>query len=102
MCVQCVHTCYYACISNRWNSISDENRRGWGKIEVDETGYTKEKSKWRKWSKEERREKEEEWEGERERETEVEAEAARAEYDVDPLHKTDTGYTWDTGGRAAV
>lgn len=68
MCVQCVHTCYYACISNRWNSISDENRRGWGKIEVDETGYTKEKSKWRKWSKEERREKEEEWEGERERE----------------------------------
>lgn len=40
--------------------------------------------------------------GERERETEVEAEAARAEYDVDPLHKTDTGYTWDTGGRAAV
>lgn len=32
----------------------------------------------------------------------MEAEAARAEYDVDPLHKTDTGYTWDTGGRAAV
>ena len=27
---------------------------------MDETGYTKEKSKWRKWSKEERREKEEE------------------------------------------
>lgn len=68
---------------------------------MDETGYTKEKSKWRKWSKEEG-----ERGGmrgrERERETEVEAEAARAEYDVDPLHKTDTGYTWDTGGRAAV
>lgn len=32
----------------------------------------------------------------------MEAEAARAEYDVDPLHKTDTGYTWDTGDRAAV
>lgn len=67
---------------------------------MDETGYTKEKSKWRKWSKEERRRRRNE--RERERETEVEAEAARAEYDVDPLHKTDTGYTWDTGGRAAV
>lgn len=55
-------------------------------------GDTKEKSKWRKWSR-----------GERGDETEeVEAEAARAEYDVDPLHETDTGYTWDTGGRAAV
>lgn len=61
-------------------------------------GDTKEKSKWRKWSEGGR------GGGERGRkETEkVEAEAARAEYDVDPLHETDTGYTWDTGGRAAV
>lgn len=69
---------------------------------MDETGYTKEKSKWRKWSKEERGRGGGGGLKERERETEVEAEAARAEYDVDPLHKTDTGYTWDTGGRAAV
>lgn len=69
---------------------------------MDETGYTKEKSKWRKWSKEERGKGGGE-ERERERmKRSMEAEAARAEYDVDPLHKTDTGYTWDTGGRAAV
>lgn len=57
-------------------------------------GDTKEKSKWRKWS--------EGGEGGRKETEKVEAEAARAEYDVDPLHETDTGYTWDTGGRAAV
>lgn len=62
--------------------------------EVDETGrYKREKQM----EKMERR-----GEGGRKETEKVEAEAARAEYDVDPLHETDTGYTWDTGGRAAV
>lgn len=86
-------------ILNRWNSISSMKIEGGG---GGRGGWNREIQK-RK-ANGENGAKRGEGGGERGRkETEkVEAEAARAEYDVDPLHETDTGYTWDTGGRAAV